>query len=936
MRLTHPAAPILALLLFLLLHPLAQAQTPTHTLIPPDAEYPFKRDIEKGKYDKAYEKIQRRISRDSNNLECHYAAYWLFCTQGCPFRNLDSAYHHLLRVRNLYAKANEKELERWARDSYSGARIDYDLLLLGQLALTDAHHLRTPDAYQRFLNHYTLVPRVLRDSATNSRDSLEFHIARRAGSIQTLQDFIDRRPEALVLNDAVRMRDSLAFDEADAQHTYAAYQHFRVAYPHSHLFQRATDSVYFIDYRDVLLHNSEQYYRGYAERYPASPFSPSCLWMADSIEYQKQVDTTHWQSILYYLDTRHHSYWADSATLCLARYALQHQHLTAAEQAIQRTQADFPLHDELVDLIHHLYIHTSIGNYKHFYQSPYGKLVSADQRQADSLAYYIYSRYDYSIIDSCIRLIAPCHEAYRMLQQLLQDDIDHHRWSHALAIANNYADCFADDYDYRQLLSILQAKPDPSIKSSPLGPTINSAKGDEYAPVISSDGRTLYFAARNRTDNIGGDDIFIARRNGPKWSAASIALDLSHTYGNEAPVSISTDGNSLLLSQSGILTRADRTSDGWQTQRLPEMFNQSVWQSDIMLAANGQAILFAAMKQTAHEVDSSLNLYVSLLDSMGNWSLPIELGHTVNSPFNERSPYLHPDMRTLYFSSEGHGSLGQMDVYVTTRLDDTWIHWSTPINIGKGFNTSGDDWGYKVTTDGSKAYFSRHENNSLNLYAIPIPTFASPKPVVIVTGTVKDSRGTPVSTTIYWESLSTGQTLGECRTYPMDGTLSISLPIGDSYGLFVSDNRYFPTSHTVDLTLSEAEAKNVIHLVTDTYQHIITDSLPVTLHGVTFAPSNPQYAPSSLQELQRIARIIKQHKFKVTIESHMDGNEGDAANLALTQQRADAIRDYLIDHGCRPSDITAIGYGSDKTLPFRKSDRSRPNQRRVVLRLTRE
>ena len=334
-----------------------------------------------------------------------------------------------------------------------------------------------------------------------------------------------------------------------------------------------------------------------------------------------------------------------------------------------------------------------------------------------------------------------------------------------------------------------------------------------------------------------------------------------------------------------------------------------------MLAANGRAILFAARNQTAHEVDSSLNLYVSLLDSSGNWSLPIELGHTVNSPFNERSPFLHPDMRTLYFSSEGHGSLGQMDVYVTTRLDDTWTHWST---------------------DGSKAYFSRHENNSINLYAIPIPTFASPKPVVIVSGSVKDSRGNPVSTSIHWESLSTELPLGECHTYPIDGTFSIALPVGDSYGLFVSDNRYFPTSHTVDLSLSEAEAKNVIHLVTDTYQQILSDSLPVTLHSVTFASSNPQYAPSSLQELQRIARVIKQHMFKVTIESHMDGNQGDAANLSLTQQRADAIRDYLIDHGCRPSDLTAIGYGSDKALPFRKNDRTRPNQRRVTLRLTRE
>ena len=92
-----------------------------------------------------------------------------------------------------------------------------------------------------------------------------------------------------------------------------------------------------------------------------------------------------------------------------------------------------------------------------------------------------------------------------------------------------------------------------------------------------------------------------------------------------------------------------------------------------------------------YELESSANLYVSFLDSLGNWSEPIELGNMVNTPFDERSPHLLPDMRTLYFSSEGHGSLGGLDVFVTTRLDDSWTHWSEPTNIGKGINTSSDD-----------------------------------------------------------------------------------------------------------------------------------------------------------------------------------------------------------------------------------------------------
>ena len=509
-----------------------------------------------------------------------------------------------MRVRSLYAKADEKELERWARDSYSGARIDYDLGLLGELAIGDAHKLHTPDAYQHILNYYTLLPYHLLDSVTNSRDSLEFDIARRSASVQTIQEFINRRPKALVLKDAIKLRDSLAFAQANAQHTYTAYQHFRVAYPNSHLYQRATDSVYTLDFRDVLHHNTEQYYRGYAERYPASPYTDRCLWLADSIEYYREVDSSDWQSILHYLDSRNRPKWRDSATLCLTLFALRHRHITAARHAALRTPPGAPLRDQLGTLLHHAYIHTSILNYNTFYQSPLANLVSDVQRQKDSIAYHLYLNRDHHDIDSCIRLIAPCHEAYIMLQQRIKNDLDHRRFPAALALANRYADEFAYDYDFHQLVTTLETK------SFPLKVENGKAKVENGLP----------------------------------------PLDILH---------LST-------------------------------FNFPIY--DTMLADDGHIMLFTAYGNNSEQnVKNSLNIYISILDSMGVWSSPMELGNAVNTPFDERLPYLLPDMRTLYFSSEGHGSFGGMDGFVSTRLDDSWTHWSQPVNIGRTNNTSDDD-----------------------------------------------------------------------------------------------------------------------------------------------------------------------------------------------------------------------------------------------------
>ena len=583
--------------------------------VPPDAEYPFKRDIEKGKYDRAEEKIRRRISRDSNNLECHYAAYWLYSTADFTHRNLDTAYRHLVRVRSLYANANEKEVERWARDSYSGARIDYDLRRLALLAIADAHALRTPDAYQHILNTFKLIPYELRDSVTNSRDSLEFDIARRSDNIQTLQQFIDRRPKALVLHDAVRFRDSLAFAHADAQHTYTAFQNFRVAYPQSHLYGRATDSVYAIDYRDVLHHNSEQYYRGYAERYPASPYTSRCQWLADSIEYHREVDTSDWRSMVEYLDSRNRPQWRDSAKLCLTLYALAHGNVKAAEQAALRTKVDAPMRIELGKMLYSAYMNTSILNYNLFYSS-FRNLVSDGQRRADSIGQLYYLNRDQYETDSCILHIAPSHEAYRLLQQLIKDDLDHHRWKAALATTNRYAYAFAlgIDYDFHQLVATLERR-------------------------TTADNNNL--------------------KKHPRLKIHS--------------------------SQEGTLSQSDFFYLSIPNFQLPVY--------DTMTTNGGQIMLFAAYDENDnYAVKGSLNIYVTLLDSTGVWNTPIRLGSSVNTPYDERSPYLLPDLRTLYFSSQGHGSLGGLDIFVTTRLDDSWTHWSRPVNVGKEINTTGDDW----------------------------------------------------------------------------------------------------------------------------------------------------------------------------------------------------------------------------------------------------
>ncbi len=104
------------------------------------------------------------------------------------------------------------------------------------------------------------------------------------------------------------------------------------------------------------------------------------------------------------------------------------------------------------------------------------------------------------------------------------------------------------------------------------------------------------------------------------------------------------------------------------------------------------------------------DLYICHKNQNGKWGKILKLPDVINTPYTERSPFLHPDMKTIYFSSDWHGGLGKLDVFMTKRLSDTcWNCWSEPINLGKEINGSNSDWGYKISTDGVTPFIKKNK-----------------------------------------------------------------------------------------------------------------------------------------------------------------------------------------------------------------------------------
>jgi outer membrane protein OmpA-like peptidoglycan-associated protein len=329
------------------------------------------------------------------------------------------------------------------------------------------------------------------------------------------------------------------------------------------------------------------------------------------------------------------------------------------------------------------------------------------------------------------------------------------------------------------------------------------------------------------------------------------------------------------------------------------------------------------------------DIYVSILNEHNQWSEPINLGHVINTRYCDRMPFLHPDMKTLYFSSDGHGGLGKLDVFKSTRLADTcWDCWSEPVNMGKEINTTESDWGYKISTDGTRAYFSKRQNakGDDDIYWLNLPNHLRPDFVATISGKITDTKNQPIATEIRWEDLERGEKVGQSKSDPTDGSYFIVLPLGKMYGYYVNKPEYYPISNNVDLRKIN-EAKEVVEDITlISYKQMIEDSIAVPINNLFFDFDQSVILPTSIPELKRLANIIKLKNPKVEISGHTDSVGDDQYNQVLSEKRAAAVKDFLVTEGCNPDRLFTIGYGRSRPVESNESDAGRAKNRRVEIK----
>jgi outer membrane protein OmpA-like peptidoglycan-associated protein len=554
-------------------------------------------------------------------------------------------------------------------------------------------------------------------------------------------------------------------------------------------------------------------------------------------------------------------------------------------------------------------------------------------------------------LDQYIKNASGKELAFVALQKLINNDISSKNWQNAIAVLNKFESNFKNDSKFKQLKETLKEQINSSIKIEQLT-SINTEMGEEYSPVVSGDSRNLFFCGYNRLDNFGGEDVYVSRKENNDWSAPEVVPGLSNEVSNDAIMSVSTDGSKAVLFHNGKLAYSEKSLEGWsQLAYFPDNINNCSWNGDAMISSDGNALIFSSVReQDGFGIDFSHNefyhatqayfsdLYVSIQTENG-WSNPVNLGNAINTNFIERSPFLHPDMKTLYFSSDGHGGLGKLDVYMTTRLADScWNCWTEPINLGKEINTISDDWGYRITTDGSMAYFSKKSNSAStdDLFRLTLPAHLRPDIVARIEGELKNSKNQPISATIRWEDLESNKLIGTSKSDPKDGTYFIVLPMGKNYGYFVEDSSYFPMAQNLDLRNTTNAVEVQKDIVAISFTDMINEKIAVPMNNLFFEKLKSNLLAASLPELNRIAKILKEKNIKVEISGHTDNVGSESMNQKLSEERANSVKNFLISQGVNPTLIQVIGFGFSKPKTTNETEEGKAENRRVEIRFISE
>jgi OOP family OmpA-OmpF porin len=459
----------------------------------------------------------------------------------------------------------------------------------------------------------------------------------------------------------------------------------------------------------------------------------------------------------------------------------------------------------------------------------------------------------------------------------------------------------------------------------------------QYFPVLTADQQELFFT--RRLTGIGDDDedLVVSRKDahGKWYSPVSISANINSKF-NEGTCTISADGRKLIFTSctgrrgygSCDLFESTKVGNDWsEPVNLGPNVNSSDWESQPSLSADGRTLYFVSDRRGGY---GRRDIWFSTRDEKGEWTKAQNLGAPVNTIYEEYSPFIHVNGKTLYFASNGLVGFGGFDIYYTEKLENGW---SIPENVGAPINNHEDQFSLFITADGKKGYYSHEEMTASGipmgrLYEVQIPENQQVKfKSNYVKGTVKDKKTSKeLKARIELFDIEKNQIVSLVDSDSISGEYLMVLTQGSEYALYVNKKGYLFQSLNFNYSAVTDFEPLIINIELDP---ALKGSVSV-LKNIFFDVDKYDLKDKSITELEKIVRFLTENQqIRVEISGHTDNTGNNEYNQQLSEKRAKSVYSYILTKGIDPKRLTWVGYGSTKPITPNDTEEGRQRNRRI-------
>jgi len=489
--------------------------------------------------------------------------------------------------------------------------------------------------------------------------------------------------------------------------------------------------------------------------------------------------------------------------------------------------------------------------------------------------------------------------------------------------------------NYRQLVDTLRP---PRGMLLNMGRRINSTKAD-YGPSLNGSDNLLIFTTKRDISEHALDpqpieNIYYSTWDGDIWVRAK-PLNGINTDFNEGSAIITRDSKTIYFSKCeapgsfggcDIYSAFMKEDSTWgDFLNLGANINSNGWDSHPALSATEDTLYFVSDRIGGFGLS---DIYYSVKNDDNQWQEALNAGPIINTRQNEVSPFIHPKENILYYSSNGQLlNFGEFDIYKTFVKDGNWVE---PKNIGPLVNGPGSEFYFTIDGKSEQLYYSRSaENNldNLDLYSFPLPMEAQPRATTKLSGQLNnDSTGMPLQGIVSIIDLDNGIEVAPKFLRP-DGSFEFDLINNNNYLIIVQGESFFRVAEVFKLENNSQISASVKPL-----------STKIKFESIVFGNAEALLTVAMYDDLDKIVDFMLDNQdFKLKINGHTDSDGREDFNLKLSQDRADAILEYMVFFGnIDVSRITARGYGSSQPILTDHSERAKKLNRRVEFELYRD